>query len=394
MGSYITLRVGRLEVDWGKNNAFTDHSNLFRATDLAEADYFYADDVVERKPAYVRKLRHVIPRLELLGYSLKGCERAYEQNVRYIPDYYPEMTIGFDTFCRALRAVDLDRVVPLEEDGDFDLGEFGRNILRGPAFQGLFPEDLSCSDGAFFENLDTNVVLRLLGTNPANLDRDVVWGIEDVVEAGWVDGNILKPLDDGSRFLIVTEGSSDSTILKTALPIVAPDVDDFFEFIDMKDNYPFTGTGNLVNFCKGLAAIRAQNRMVIVFDNDTAGKAAMRRLQPVRMPPNMRLIRLPDLEAFRDFPTLGPSGRSREDVNGRAVAIESFLDLDYGPTEEMAVRWTGFDHEVGEYQGELVKKEIYARRFHEHFRDDGYELSKLHFLWSHILQACSAEAVA
>ena len=76
MGSMIRLRLGRLEVDWGKNNFFTNHSPLFRATDLQEADYYYADDVVERKPAYVRKLRHVTPRLELLGFSLEGCRRA------------------------------------------------------------------------------------------------------------------------------------------------------------------------------------------------------------------------------------------------------------------------------------------------------------------------------
>ena len=44
---------------------------------------------------------------------------------------------------------------------------------------------------------------------------------------------------DESKFLIVTEGSSDFNILKTALPLVARDVADFFNFVDMKDNYPF-----------------------------------------------------------------------------------------------------------------------------------------------------------
>lgn len=69
MGSIITLRLGRLEVDWGKNYGFTNHSPLYCMADLAEADYFYADDIVQRKPAYVRSLRRVIPRLELLGFS-------------------------------------------------------------------------------------------------------------------------------------------------------------------------------------------------------------------------------------------------------------------------------------------------------------------------------------
>jgi hypothetical protein len=393
MGSMITLRLGRLEVDWGKNNVFTNHSPLFRTTDLAEADYFYADNVVKRKPAYVRKLRHVIPRLELLGFSLDGCRRAYEEEVHRIPDYYPAMTIGFDTFRQALQVVDLDRVSTAEYDADFDLGEFAKRVMRDPAFQDVMPENLTSDDGTFFENLDAYVVLRLLGENPVNLDRDLVWSIDDVVEGGWVEGDIFEPLADGSRFLIVTEGSSDSTILKTALPMVAPDVDDFFNFIDMRENYPFTGTGNLVNFCKGLAAIRVQNKIVVVLDNDTAGHAALQKLRRLQMPPNIRLVRLPDLEAFRTFPTLGPSGRLIEDVNGRAVAIECFLDLAFGPTEERAIRWTSYNYEVGAYQGELLAKEEYTRRFLAHVGKNGYDLSKLHLLWSHILQASAAETV-
>jgi hypothetical protein len=392
MGSMITLRLGRLEVDWGKNNFFTNHSPLFRATDLQEADYYYADDVVKRKPAYVRRLRHVIPRLELLGFSLEGCRRAYEEGIHRIPDHYPELTIGFDTFRNALRVVNLDRVNTEEYDADFDLGEFARTVLRDPAFQDAMPEDLTDVDGTFFENLDAYVVLRLLGENPANLDRDLVWSIDDVVEGGYVERGIFEPPADASRFLIVTEGSSDSTILKAALPLVAPDVDDFFDFIDMRENYPFTGTGNLVNFCKGLAAIRVQNKIVVVLDNDTAGQAALQKLGRLRMPPNIRLVRLPDLEAFRAFPTLGPSGRLSEDVNGRAVATECFLDLAFGPKQERAVRWTSFNHDVGAYQGELLAKEEYTKQFFAHVGSDGYDLSKLRLLWSHILQACAAEA--
>lgn len=50
MGSLISLSIGSLEIDWGKNNIGRDHSALFVAGDRTEADYFYSDDVVERKP--------------------------------------------------------------------------------------------------------------------------------------------------------------------------------------------------------------------------------------------------------------------------------------------------------------------------------------------------------
>ena len=38
----ISLAVGRLEVDWGKNNAFADHSALFQPGDLTQIPYYYA----------------------------------------------------------------------------------------------------------------------------------------------------------------------------------------------------------------------------------------------------------------------------------------------------------------------------------------------------------------
>ena len=44
MGSMIHLSVGRLEIDWGKNVYFTDHSQLFQSGDLAQVPYYYVDE--------------------------------------------------------------------------------------------------------------------------------------------------------------------------------------------------------------------------------------------------------------------------------------------------------------------------------------------------------------
>ena len=43
MGSMIYLAVGRLEIDWGKNSGFADHTPLFQTTDLAKVPYYYVD---------------------------------------------------------------------------------------------------------------------------------------------------------------------------------------------------------------------------------------------------------------------------------------------------------------------------------------------------------------
>jgi len=396
MGSMITLGLGHLEIDWGKNDIFRNHSKLFLRTDIASATYYYAEGQTEIKPAYVRKLGSVIKRLDLLGYTVDGCDRRYRHWIESTPacDATPE--ISFETFKKVLAAVDVNQVALPEEDaGDFDLGEFvSQAILNDPEFTKTCKqlETLSRDEGTFFETLDPYVILRLLGENPKNLNEDVVWQFIDVVEGGWVEeSELYEGLEDSDRYLVVTEGSSDSSILQRSLPLLEPDVADFFSFVDMSHDYPFTGTGSLVNFCKGLSTIRIQNKILVIVDNDTAGLGAYKGIAALPLPANMRVVALPRLPEFANFRTMGPAGEGIEDVNGRAVAIECFLDFRFGPKESPAIRWTSYDPVAGQYQGELIRKKDYTLAFFEHCgKDVNYDLSRLRLLWSYLLKSCVA----
>jgi hypothetical protein len=175
------------------------------------------------------------------------------------------------------------------------------------------------------------------------------------------------------------------------LQTLRPDVADFFYFVDMSENYPFTGEGNIIRFCQGLVKIRIQNRIMVILDNDAAGNRALRRLQKLDLPKNMRVILLPHLADFDAFPTVGPSGTSIESVNGKAVSVEMFLDLRYDNKDTPTVRWTSYDKTRRVYQGELVDKENYTYRFlNKGWRDKRYDKSKLDALLSHVVSsACS-----
>lgn len=395
MGSIITLGVGRLEIDWGKNQFFRNHSKLFLKGDIKPETYYYAENHREVLPAYSRPLRSVKRRLELLGYSLAECMRIYEEGLELVPDFYPDPEISFEVLSRALAAVDVERITLSEdESSDYDLGEFAAKVILSDPEFAKTEEDLASltrHGGTFFENLDPYVILRLLCENPANLDHNVIWRFQDVLESGWISDkpdDLYEGLADSDRYLMVTEGSSDSSILKSSLPLVAPDVADFFTFIDMSENYPFTGTGNLFRFCQGLARIKIQNKILVVLDSDTTGLEAYQRILKISMPDNMRVACLPTLDEFSRFKTLGPSGESEEDVNGKAVAIECFLDLSR-KIGTPAIRWTSFNHNMGAYQGELVDKEEYTRAFFAatcNGRD--YDFSKLSHLWQYLLAQC------
>ncbi len=216
--------------------------------------------------------------------------------------------------------------------------------------------------GEMLENIDPLVTLTLLARNPRNLRRDIIWRYYDVVSDGSVEIEDLLPrLDASQKFLIVTEGSTDSFIMRRALDILRPDIADFFSFIDMREHYPFTGTGNIVNFVKGLAKIQVQNKILCIVDNDAEGQLQLSRLASVPLPPNLLVTALPDVR--RKFPTLGTSGSKRENINGRAVSIECFLDLDDG--SPATVRWSNYIAELDRYQGAIVNKERFLARLKE-----------------------------
>jgi hypothetical protein len=90
MGSMISLAVGRLEVDWGKNNGFVDHSALFQAGDVAQIPYYYAGQeikgadgapdwevITELKEGLSKPLAQVIERINLLGHTHSVCEAEF-----------------------------------------------------------------------------------------------------------------------------------------------------------------------------------------------------------------------------------------------------------------------------------------------------------------------------
>lgn len=79
----------------------------------------------------------------------------------------------------------------------------------------------------FLENLDPYITLRILAENPANLDLEVQWNFSDTVESGWNSQvDIFSDLAPIKRVLIVTEGSSDSFVLKKAIEEMYPEIAD------------------------------------------------------------------------------------------------------------------------------------------------------------------------
>lgn len=136
--------------------------------------------------------------------------------------------------------------------------------------------------------------------------------------------------------------------------------------------------------------IDIQNKVLFIFDNDAEGVDAYRKLGTLSLPVNMRSMLLPDLEEFRSFAARGPEGVSQADINGRAAAIECYLDLhlpNYGAAQ---VLWSNYKKDVDAWHGALEFKESYQRHFYsqsgEALREGPYNSTKLQILLDRLIE--------
>lgn len=387
MGTMITLGVGKLEINWGKNDFYENFRDLFQPNDWKDIKYYYADNVVEIKKGYSRKLALVKPRLDLLGYTLENIKIIYESAYTEYCDAmgeYADPVLTFEEYFNVFSKINLSKVNTLTEDDDWDFGEYvTKCIFEDKEIQRLLKKySLGRKSGEFYENLPPRLLVRVLCENPTAKDLPLQWYMADHVENGWSKEEDLSPkLEDKDKILIVTEGKSDTFILQTSINKLFPAISDFFYFIDMEENYPFTGTGNLYNFASGLTKIKIQNKTIIVFDNDEAGifsyKKCKEKLDAI---PNLKFYHLPNMDEFKYFLTVGPTGDSYQDINSKAVSIECFLDLDFNSSKAPKVRWTIYNEKSNKYQGALISKDEYTRTFKKHLEDEHYRKDKLYFL--------------
>lgn len=387
MGTMITLGVGKLEINWGKNDFYENFRDLFQPNDWKDIKYYYADNVVEIKKGYSRKLALVKPRLDLLGYTLENIKTIYESTYTEYCDVmgeYADPVLTFEEYFNVFSKINLSKVNTLTEDDDWDFGEYvTKCIFEDKEIQRLLKKySLGRKSGEFYENLPPRLLVRVLCENPTAKDLPLQWYMADHVENGWSKEEDLSPkLEDKDKILIVTEGKSDTFILQTSINKLFPSISDFFYFIDMEENYPFTGTGNLYNFASGLTKIKIQNKTIIVFDNDEAGIFSYKKCQEkLEVISNLKFYHLPDMDEFKNFLTVGPTGDSYQDINGKAVSIECFLDLDFNSPKAPKVRWTIYNEKSNKYQGALISKDEYTRTFKKHLEDEKYKTAKLRFL--------------
>lgn len=352
----------RNELIWGKISPDEDH-----------------DEVAVTYSCEVGK---AIDRLDVMGFTMGRVRQEFEdarisEVEKYTSwldddddgwcrdDLYYFTNLTFDRYVDALRTVLTQRIRPRPfGDTSIDLDPVVKRII-GDNEDYVF--GFLGSDVRSFIRAACEVV-------PKN--SQVVQDITEVVHAGYYEEdepvctNSTRALTAGhpenSARIILTEGSTDIEILRKALALLYPHLLGYYTFLDFASARPQGGAGSLVTTVKAFAAAGISNRIVAVFDNDTAAFDARRSLAAVQLPQNIAVCSYPDLSSLEAYPTLGPSGLALLNVNGLAASIELYLGKDIlANGEDFPVQWKGYVESLGKYQGEVMHKRCLQKRFRE-----------------------------
>lgn len=334
---------------------------------------------------YVAPASVIRDRMELMGFTLRATVRAFNAAIHTAAREHASAMFRIASSLPA-DFLDEDGRILTEltaeswMDGLREIRERGmRPTYRSdPELQAL-PPLLRYMLGRHFDGwygfpgADVRHVIRL-GVEVCPED-ELIYDLTDLVLGGYFDSSddvvadadylLRQDFEATRRVIVLTEGATDKWILERSLRLLYPHLAEFYTFMDFEGARVAGGAGALASMVKAFVGAGILNRVVALFDNDTAGSAAMRLLDPVRMPRNIVVLQYPPLPIAAAYPTIGPSGDVEMDVNGLAASIELYLGADAlsDGGKLTPVQWKGFDEGSRRYQGEILGKRLVHERF-------------------------------
>lgn len=372
MGSYAYLYIEDLPLTSFKTNVAPEAMALFRPGDLRITDEIDSDGEKWRRVRLAISGRVAIARLNAMGFTQIRALRDFEdarswlldEDAYYLPTDEDRAVLGRMTPDEWLISI---AQLHNRRDDDDDVASLS------PVARCLH---VLSQIHLRFEVLpfpDPRSSVRL-AIDHSSADVEISCDISDLV-GSWrmnVDdpdeiASIFDPIED--KLLILTEGATDSWVIRSALAVVYPHLVDYVAFLDFESSNYGGGAPSLVNVVRAFAGASIPNRIVAVFDNDAAAADARRGLKDVKLPPNIRVVTLPDTPRTSRYPSLVPGGGTAlSNLNGMAASIELYFGEDVLRQPNgglMPIQWHGYNKHLARYQGELLDKHAVQKVFRQ-----------------------------
>jgi hypothetical protein len=445
MGSYSYLRVGDLTLSSTKRDVDPTVLMLFTEEDRRDWPYtdaqvsqgFDCDDpaaFVEKElegewpmaAGYVASLTVVKDRLDFMGVTLAAVREEFEAGIQ-------EELESLEALVRGTGMVDEEFMRNAHASKETILRRFTferwleafafviNNYLHPSSVHSLWhhaehaddsiPEDVrfllseSFGEGVWFPSYDFRMLMRaaveITGTaaeivydlselyTPAELDENDL--------TGWARREMAEEFVINHKVVVLAEGHSDIQVIRGSLQLLFPHLVEYYSFFDFAGTKAQGGAGTLVGTIKAFVGAGIVNRIVALFDNDTAARAALRALKS-DLPATVRVLHYPHAPWAEAYPTLGPQGLLPMNVNGLAGSLEMYFGVDVLRRSDgnlVPVQWRGYDEGMKQYQGELMYKAELHERFErklQHCLDDPtrvplYDWSGMRLILDHLRTA-------
>jgi|LGOV01.1.fsa_nt_gb hypothetical protein len=398
MGSYCDLEFGSKCVLWSKNSVdpvmmsiFTAHDRNYRYEKISQVfpeDYEKEDDTPYAVCEYVSNVSIIKKRLDILGFSLNECEKSLSKYIKSELERYSEYVNEheegdilyelYKSHTLALESANVSSFISAYKsmfEKTEHLVDAGDQFRKSGGLLGYISDNndeyaLGIPIG------DIRYAFRILLECFDDQDS-VVLNVNDLIGGGWYefDDDLVEIAREeltenyhyDSKIIILTEGSSDKAILEKSLGILYPQYSPYYTFMDFGIAKGAGGASALVSVVKAFVGAGIRNRIIAIFDNDTAARVARKALATVPLPDNIRVMSYPRYDCLESYPTIGPSGKHNLDVNNVAGSIELYLckqALEISG-EVSPVQWKGYDQSLSCYQGEVLDKNQIQRQFYD-----------------------------
>lgn len=385
MGAYCTYFYNGLYLDSTKNDIDVSILKIIEDTDIYKStcdevypyikEHFnicdgYCDEVDDCIYTFVKvEKKLLIDRLSILGYDLEFTKEMFniflEEKIKeYTDPKYDFMkvkleilkVIEFDIWLDKLKFIQTNSINKFEYEDEYETSD--------PLLHYMLT-----NDWYGFEGFDICIFLRLL--MEISDDGEFVCDFTDLLLSEYIDNEYINDTKEryfkNDKIIVLTEGKSDIEILSRSLKLLYPHMFSYFAFMDFDNAKIGGGVGPLTSIVKSFAGVGISNKVIAIFDNDTAAKSATKQLERISLPSNIKTYYLPVIERLKNYPTIGPTGLKSMDINNIAGSIEMYLGHDALFDKESQsyypIQWKGYDAGQQQYQGEIIEKDTVQKNF-------------------------------
>ena len=402
MGSIANVYAKNYVIDYSDGILSSEVLKYFQEEEFFIKTIKWNYEIVESAKAYFQApLGNLLDRLEITGDTKNGHQFTFDELSVHEADWLEEHSHHYkgpiilgeiNEKIDLLRSADMDgfdlaakhlidnKIYPYNKEKYKGSDKFCKYLLEGS--DSIFDNHPGAYSFAGIIHILGKIYSKRL---------NIKYDISEFIDYGYYPDSICDAYKNvvdtenhgyriGEKIIILTEGSSDILILNESLKLLYPHLVDYYYFMDFHTSNASGSTGSLVNTIKSFIGAGINNKVIALFDNDTAAREAIESLNGINVPKNIAILRLPEIELANNYPTIGPSGTSSLNINGLAGSIELYLgkDIIFDNGNFIPIQWKGYSQRIKAYQGEILLKKEVQKKFEKFIKECKQDKNLIH----------------